>query len=309
MASVAPSGNAPAPQPASLFNGRVDTRMAAAVVYRLSRIGRALTSLVAGDVGNDKRRRRWRIGLYYEFTILKRTIGDLMVSGCQGGPLFTIMHFPWLEKHSDDAFIINWSTIGPLSSQIPMYPWIYRHIAPELLSENEWWRYHAQNPTPNVSRPPWWDCDEAAVPVTIYTSKAGNCCPPGGDQEYSTILPSYAGGNAGTDLPRLPARDFSTNLWIETRVLSPALAFFELYRYPIQDSIPGPVPLPDGPSRQHYFKIAHLEQSTSIILAPRLSISGYHPALLSLSSRLAIQPSPYSLLPLKIANLKYHAPR
>ncbi|KAK7679232.1 hypothetical protein QCA50_017810 [Cerrena zonata] len=167
MSSSAASTSTAVPQPENLFTGRLDYHMAAAVVYRVNRIGRALSSLVAGDVGNDKRRRRWRIGLYYEFTILKRAIGDLMVSGCQGGPFFSVMQFPWLEKHSEDAFIINWSTIEPLSRQIPLYPWIFRHIAPELLSENEWWKYHAQMQTPNISRPPWWDCDEAAVPQYI----------------------------------------------------------------------------------------------------------------------------------------------
>lgn len=67
MSSSAASTSTAVPQPENLFTGRLDYHMAAAVVYRVNRIGRALSSLVAGDVGNDKRRRRWRIGLYYEF--------------------------------------------------------------------------------------------------------------------------------------------------------------------------------------------------------------------------------------------------
>lgn len=53
-------------QATDLFDGRLNMRAVSNVAFRYYRIRAALEAFVAGNRADDRRRRRWRIGLYRE---------------------------------------------------------------------------------------------------------------------------------------------------------------------------------------------------------------------------------------------------
>ena len=56
--------------PSDLFNGSLNPRAASNAAFRYYRIRAALEAFTAGNQADDRRRRRWRIGLYREVVCL-----------------------------------------------------------------------------------------------------------------------------------------------------------------------------------------------------------------------------------------------
>ena len=57
--------------PSDLFHGSPNLRAASNVAFRYYRIRAALEAFTAGNQADDRRRRRWRIGLYREVVCLR----------------------------------------------------------------------------------------------------------------------------------------------------------------------------------------------------------------------------------------------
>ncbi|KAK7680043.1 hypothetical protein QCA50_016989 [Cerrena zonata] len=155
------------PEPADLFTGRIQVTLAAAVVYRYYRLSHAVWTYYTrcnGDNDIQLLRRRWRIGLHHELIALKRAVGDLLLSGCLGGPFFTWCRFPWLDHNAPDLCIIDWSKIQPLA-QCPLQSWMTNSLPREVVTENEWWTIGSPSARPDTVTPPWWNSTDTDIAV------------------------------------------------------------------------------------------------------------------------------------------------
>ncbi|KAK7680734.1 hypothetical protein QCA50_000860 [Cerrena zonata] len=153
------------PQIKDLFEGRVDQVLASILVHRYYRIESALYALCSGNLNDDTRRRRWRLGLYREVREMKRAIGNLVVAGCTGGEFFSseLIQFDWLDPRSQDMFIIDWTKMRPPPRPLKLQPWVTSVLPIQMLQENQWWKYNSRRVGGSATRPSWWDATEADV--------------------------------------------------------------------------------------------------------------------------------------------------
>ena len=69
------------PLPSDLFHGTLNLRAASNVAFRYCRIRAALEAFTTGNQLDDRRRRRWRIGLYREIVCLSHFL-QLFFDSC-----------------------------------------------------------------------------------------------------------------------------------------------------------------------------------------------------------------------------------
>lgn len=74
-----PAGT-PSVLPSDLFDGSFNLRAACNVAFRYYRIRSALETFTLGNQNDDRRRRRWRIGLYREVVSSLHSLWVLILS-------------------------------------------------------------------------------------------------------------------------------------------------------------------------------------------------------------------------------------